>query len=251
MTRSLLALTCLSLAGCAAGPPARTGPAPTRTLAMNGEASDRLTRYDAKLRDSSVYQAWSFQATAGQIVQIDVMSTDFDAYAILQNAQDSVLARDDDDGGGTNARITWALPATGTYEILANSAQKGRYGRYTVHLRSVGLLLPGTVGQILRGQTMTGQLAPDDPKLSDGSVYQAWTYMGQVGESIQVDVTSTDFDAYAIIQDANGSKVAADDDSGGGTNARITFTLPYTGAYRLIANTYRQGQYGSFSLSVR
>jgi len=251
MTRSSLALTFLALAGCAGGPPAHLGPAPTRTLAMNSEANGQLTRFDRKLRDSSVYQAWSFDATAGQIVQIDVTSTEFDAYAILQNAADSVLARDDDDGGGTNARITWAIPTAGTYEILANSAQKGRYGRYTVRLRSVGLLLPGTVGQIMRGQSMSGQLAANDPKLSDGSVYQAWTYMGQAGESIELDVTSADFDAYAIIQDANGSKLAADDDSGGGTNARITFTLPYTGAYRLIANTYRQGQVGTFALSVK
>ena len=250
----------LVLAGCAAGPAGAPAPAPVRTIAMNSEVQGRLTASDARLRDSSVYQAWRFDATAGQIVQIDVTSTDFDAYAILASPTDSQLARDDDSGGGTNARIIFTIPATGTYQVYANSYRRGQYGRYTVKLHGIGMasgaaapggVLPGTVGQIMRGQSMSGQLAANDPKLSDGSVYQAWTFVGQAGETIQVDVTSSDFDAYAIVQDGNGVKLAADDDSGGGTNARIVYTLPYSGAYRLIANTYRQGQYGSFTIAVK
>jgi serine protease Do len=259
MKRIPLALALLAAAGCTSSPPASITPT-VRTLAMNSEASGRLSRADARLRDSSVYQAWQFEAQAGQIIQADVMSTAFDAYAILQNDADSVLARDDDSGGNRNARIIFTIPATGKYWILANSYQRGHFGPYTVRLRSLGMasggnapggVLPGTVGQIMRGQTMSGRLSPTDPKLSDGSVYQAWTYVGTAGETVTVDVVSTDFDAYAIIQDGNGVKLAADDDSGGGTNARITYTLPYSGAYRIIANTYRQGSYGAFSLSVR
>jgi len=260
MNRAHLALTCLALAGCASGSPARVAPAPERTIAMNGEVSGQLSRSDAELRDSSRYQAWRFEGVAGQIVQIDMISSDFDAYLYLKDQNDVTLAHDDDSGGGTNARIIFTVPANGTYRVLANSLAKGRYGRYTLRVRGIGTassvtapggVLPNTVGQIMKGQTMTGQLSATDPKLSDGSVYQAWTYVGQAGESIQVDVLSADFDAYAIIQDGNGVKLAADDDSGGGTNARINFTLPYSGAYRIIANTYRQGSFGTFSISVR
>jgi competence protein ComGC len=259
MKRTHLALSFLVLAACG-GPPARLAPVVERTIAMNSEVHGTLSRSDAQLRDSSRYQAWRFEGVAGQIVQIDVVSTDFDAYAILHDGAGTKLADNDDGGGGTNARITFTLPTSGSYRILANSLAKGRYGRYTVHLRSLGVatanatgggLLPGTVGQIMRGQTMSGQLSPNDPRLSDSSVFQAWTFVGTAGETIVVEVVSSEFDAYALIQDSNGSKLAADDDSGGGTNARITFTLPYSGAYRLIANTYRQGSYGAFSLTVR
>ena len=261
MNRSQFALTLLALTGCASAPPARLGPMAERTVLVNNmEVGGQLTRSDAQLRDSSVYQAWRFEGVTGQIVQIDVMSTDFDAFAILTDAAGTKLTDNDDGGGGTNARIIFTLPETGTYRVLANSLAKGRYGRYTLRIRNLGMastgnapggMLPGTVGQIMRGQSMSGQLNANDPKLSDGSVYQAWTYIGRAGETIQVDVMSTDFDAYAIIQDGNGVKLAADDDAGGGTNARIMYTLPYSGAYRLIANTYRQGSYGSFSMSVR
>jgi hypothetical protein len=111
--------------------------------------------------------------------------------------------------------------------------------------------LPGTVGQVLKGQTIGGQLSLTDPRLSDNSVYQAWTYIGSRGERIQVDVTSSVFDAYAIIADSSGNALARDDDSGGGTNARIVFRVPANAAYRIIANTYRQGSYGQYTLSVR
>jgi serine protease Do len=103
----------------------------------------------------------------------------------------------------------------------------------------------------MRGQTITSQLSLSDAKLSDGSTYQAWTFVGAAGEQMQLDVLSADFDAYAIIQDSNGNRLASDDDSGGGTNARITFTLPYSGAYRLVANAYRVGAYGNYTISVR
>jgi hypothetical protein len=113
------------------------------------------------------------------------------------------------------------------------------------------LVLQGTVGQILKGQTVTGQLSLSDARLSDNSVYQAWTYVGRAGERIQVDVMSSNFDAYVIIQNAGGVQLASDDDSGGGTNARVVFALPYAGAYRIVANTYRQGAYGTYTISVR
>jgi hypothetical protein len=256
----LAAAVSLALVGCAAGPPAAVAPAPSRTIAINADVSGLITRADPRLRDSSAYQLFRFKGSAGQIVQIDLMSSEFDAFLILQDSTGKELTHDDDSGGGTNARIIATLPYTGTFEIVANSYRAGQYGHYTLRMKGIGMaseniptsgVLPGTVGQILRGQTVTGTLTPDSPQLTDSSVYQAWTFVGHEGESIQVDVVSSDFDAYGIIQDGNGVKLAEDDDSGGGTNARIIFTLPYTGAYRLVANTYRKGSFGAFQMSVR
>jgi serine protease Do len=258
MRLTLTAATVL-LAGCATAAPGPVAPVLPGTIAMNSEVSGQITKRDQRLQDSSYYQVWQFNGQAGQIVQIDVRSTEFDAYAILQDQTGTRLAYDDDTGGGTNARIIFTLPYTGLYRILANSYRRGQTGRYTVRLTGLGTTtasaasapLPGTKGQIMRGQTITSQLALSDPKLSDGSTYQAWTFVGNAGEQIEMDVSSSDFDAYAIVQDSNGNRLASDDDSGGGTNARIVFTLPYTGAYRLVANTYRVGGYGSYTLTVR
>lgn len=260
MKAPLAAVALLLLAGCAHGPAPAPAPAPTHTIVIGHDVSGLITRASPRLRDSSAYDLWQFKGTAGQMVQIDLISAEFDAFAILRDSTGNKLMDDDDDGGGTNARIIATLPYTGTFQVVANSYRTGQYGHYTLRIKLLGTasenipsggVLPGTVGQILRGQTVTGQLAPGSPRLSDSSVFQAWTYVGHEGEKIQVDVVSTEFDAYAIVQDGNNVNLASDDDSGGGTNARIVFTLPYTGAYRLVANTFRKGQFGTFSLSVR
>jgi hypothetical protein len=257
--RILLTTASALLAACAASGPGPVAPAAPRSIAMNSQVGGRITSRDPRLQDSSFYQAWQFDGQAGQIVQIDLRSTDFDAYAILQDSSRTRIAYDDDSGGGSNARIIFTLPYTGRYRLLANSYKRGQAGRYTIRLASLGMTtaasatapLPGTKGQIMRGQTITSQLSGSDPRLSDGSPYQAWTFVGTAGERIEVDVISADFDAYAIIQDSNGTRLASDDDSGTGTNARVLFTLPYSGAYRLVANTYRVGGSGSYTIAVK
>lgn len=264
MSRLVLLGTAVVLAsGCGGSGSVAVAPLLSGTIAIPGEVSGTLLHDGEHLRDNSLYQTWTFYGTTGQNIQIDIISTDFDARAILEGPSGTEVARDDDAGGGTNARIRVALPVAGTYRILANAFRPGQLGRYTVRLSTGpsqviappppggGSTMSGTVGQIVRGQVVRGRLTTSDARLADNTVYQAWTFYGQAGEMVTLDVTSTDFDAYAVIQSLNGNVLARDDDSGGNLNARINFTLPYTGAFRLIANTLRPGAAGAYTLSVR
>jgi len=248
-----LAAACGAFAACG-GPPRPPAPVPVRTIAMNSQVTGVITKADPRLRDSSSYQLWRFAGTAGQMVQVDLISDEFDAFLYLRDSAGGELAHDDDGGGGTNARILYTLPYSGAYQIVANSYRAGQGGHYTLGLKTLaaaGGVLPGTVGKVARGQTVTGRLRADSPRLNDGSVYEAWTFMGTAGDTIEVDLDSNDFDAYAILQNGNGERLAEDDDSGGGTNARIVYTLPYTGPYRILANTYKKGSFGAYTLSVK
>ena len=241
-----------ALAGCA-GRAGRLAPARSGTIALNSEVSGTLSRSDARLNDGSVYQAWRFRGIQGQFVQIDVMSDAFDAFAILEGPAGNEVARDDDGGDGTNALISVALPVTGQYRIIANAFRDGQFGPYRLRLTSGSgrPVASGNMGTIMRNQMVTGRITVNDARLADNSLYQAWLYVGTAGEVITLDVISVEFDAYAVIQDARGNVLARDDDSGDGTNARIVFTLPYSGQYRLIANTYRPGATGTYTLTVR
>lgn len=248
----------LALAGCAGT--SRPSPVRSGQIAMNTEVTGVLAQTDARLNDGSVYHAWRFYGTQGQVVQIDVMSGAFDAFAILEGPAGDEITRDDDSGEGNDARISVALPVTGTFRIIANTYRRGQFGRYVLRLAGSvpaqpmgggGMTMAGTVGQIQRGQIVNGRLTLSDARLADNTPFQAWTYYGQAGERITLDVMSGDFDAYAVIQDAGGTALERDDDSGEGTNARITFTLPYTGMYRLIANTYGRNAAGAYTLSLR
>jgi eukaryotic-like serine/threonine-protein kinase len=57
-------------------------------------------------------------------------------------------------------------------------------------------------------------------------------------------------DPYLVLRDAAGKKLAEDDDSGGGLNARIVFRAEQAGAFRIQATSFNGGA-GAFTLTVR
>jgi hypothetical protein len=78
---------------------------------------------------------WAFEGKADQVVTIDMSSNRLDAYLELYGPGGSFLIRDNDGGGDFNARIkTYRLPESGTYAIIAHSADD-RLGAYELTLR--------------------------------------------------------------------------------------------------------------------
>jgi hypothetical protein len=103
------------------------------------------------------------------------------------------------------------------------------------------------------GQVVRAALETSDPKLDDNSYYDRYTYNGRRGEQITVTLESSSFDAFLLlfIQGASGAqKLTDDDDSGGGTNAQITFELPEDGTYLVLANSYGEGALGAYTIRL-
>src|SRR5437588_7908871 len=88
------------------------------------------------------------------------------------------------------------------------------------------------------GQTVNGTLTTDDCALqfinsngqvvSDGSVYDEYTFNAAAGQQVSITMSSTVFDTYLYllkpsetIANSNPSITFQDDDGGGGTNSRI------------------------------
>ena len=237
----------LALAACGGG----GATAPMRTIAPGREVSGRLTEHDPRLSDSAAYQMYRFKARAGDLMEIDLSSSDFDTYAVLQDDAGHELTHDDDSGGGTNSRIVYAIPATGTYRVIVKPYRPNTFGAYQLAVTRLATAVPGGNGMtIRRGQALSGQLTLGDQRLSDNSVYHLYYYQGTQGERITIDVMSSDFDAYVIVQDPLGNEVGRDDDSGEGTNARLTLTLATTGLYRIVVNAYRENSAGAYTLWV-
>jgi hypothetical protein len=65
-----------------------------------------------------------------------------------------------------------------------------------------------------------------------------------------IDLVSKDCDAYLRLEDAAGKNLGEDDDSGGGTNARLFFIPRESADYVLIATSARP-QTGKYRLTVR
>jgi S1-C subfamily serine protease len=96
-----------------------------------------------------------------------------------------------------------------------------------------------------------GRLDEGDNVLpSDRSFFDAYRFSGRAGQAVALTMTSQDFDSYLILLDADGNRIAFDDDSGGGYDAQIQATLPSSGDYLLLANTYESGQSGAYRLRL-
>jgi hypothetical protein len=225
-------------------------------IPIGTQLTGQIQSSDPVMADQTHYKLFTFVGTAGQTVQIDLLSTDFDAYLYLKDQNGQTLAHDDDGGGGHNARIIQSLPYTGTYQIYANTVSRGETGTFTLQLRAPDIQQmaqqpAGMAQQIPIGTSVSGQLMASDPTLSDGSHYKLFTFMGTAGQTVQIDLMSSAFDAYLYLRNQNGQPIAHDDDGGGGLNARITQQLPYTGMYQIVANTLQSGQFGTFTLQLQ
>jgi hypothetical protein len=93
----------------------------------------------------------------------------------------------------------------------------------------------------------------DVRRLSDGSLGQAFRFDGNQGECVVITMRSSEFDAYLELVTAplGGSQLAKDDDSAGGRNAQIRYTLPSNGRYYITATSFGRGEaLGAFELDL-
>lgn len=126
--------------------------------------------------------------------------------------------------------------------------------RQPLALAAVALLAaaPAAAQPIIRpGQTVTGELSPDDPSLEDASHFDLWTFQAEPHHVYHVTLRSGDFDAYLTVGPDAGPECGAcdtDDDGGGGTDADLRFTAGRAGVHEIRANSYNAGETGRYTL---
>jgi serine protease Do len=98
------------------------------------------------------------------------------------------------------------------------------------------------------GQTIHGQLDGCDPRLNSGELYEEYLFHGCVGQRISIRMSSQEVDTYLIYIAPSGWQ--RDNDDFRGTDSGLDITLPSTGIHRILATTYRPGEWGSYTLSL-
>jgi hypothetical protein len=246
----------LTLGACASAPTVSSSPSVDQIRA-DETRSGTLTASHPTLDDGSYYQDWIYQGRAGERIRVDLRSSDFDAFLLVLNAsRDEELARNDDGGSGTDARVEVTLPATGPYVIVANSYVEGETGAYSLSVESIQPTTGGgTTGSrtISLGETRAGRLTSASEVLGDGSYYDRWYIDGRSGDRIRIEMRSSDFDTYLSFgteQNGQFNQLESDDDGAGGTDSRIDVTLQRTGRYLIRANSLSAGREGEYRLSV-
>ncbi len=187
--------------------------------------------------------SYSFDAEAGDEVLIEVYADDPRTYAALYDADWELLFETDSDD--SFAEIFTTLSAPGRYFIVAG-AYSSDYapGSYQLYLDFGPALFdlcwsPGAP-ELVDGESVTHErdLAPL-PSYCNG-LSDLYTFYGEAGETITLDMRSSEFFAYiGVYDDEFGPLGAADSYVESGEpqdSASITLTLPYSGEYYVEAN---------------
>jgi hypothetical protein len=126
---------------------------------------------------------------------------------------------------------------------------------------ALAAVLAGTVGsasaqeptEIGIGSTVSGTLTSSDPALLDRGPARVYSFQAEEGQFLVAVLRSGAFDAYlTLMRTVSGvtDVVDSDDDSGGGSDARLRFRVPATGVYYLVAQGYSAEDTGGYSLTL-
>ena len=100
--------------------------------------------------------------------------------------------------------------------------------------------------------TKSDVLKADDPRDTQwkSSPARSYTVTLEKGKRYLIELKSASFDAYLRVHDADGKRIAFNDDAGPETlDARIIVPIEKAGDYKIVV-TSRDGKAGKFSLSV-
>lgn len=209
----------------------------------------RLSSSSSVTGDGSYANFYRMRGTPGQQYEITLRSDDFDSYLIVIDDNDRSVAQNDDYGGTLNARVRFAMPASGSVQVLANSVFADETGSY--ELAAIEVQPPRSSGDVQAGQRVNGLLDDNSDRLEyDDTLIDWWTLAVQGGREYEVRMESDDFDAYLLIANTQGDVLGSDDDSGGGYNAAVRLLPATDGTVRIGANQALRQAGGYYQLVV-
>jgi hypothetical protein len=224
---------------------------------MGETVQGRLEPSDPLLSDGARYELYIYRGQAGDLLTFTLRSAEFDGFLSggrFEGASFVSEATDDDGAGGTDARLSATVGASGTYAIQVKSYEAGQTGAYTLSLERGTPAAPLLVLPITIGETVNGRLVETDPKIPDGSHFHLYMFRGRPGQRVAVIMRSEDFDAYLYggrIEAGTFVEEATDDDSGGDTDAKLEVTIPESGQYVIRANSLEAAKTGAYTLTVQ
>jgi hypothetical protein len=232
----------------AAGPP----PGAVAELRPGDTREGVLEPGDSIGADGPYEDRWMFDARAGARLRLELRADDMDAYLIVLGPDGRMLASDDDGLGDRNSVVMLRAAAAGRYTAIASSfGESPVVGTYRITLidDAGSYADPGVAAALAPGQTLEGRLEEGDDQGERG-FQDDWTFAGRAGQAVRLDVMSREFDPYVVLM-RDGVPVDSNDDGGDGTDARLTITLPATGAYTAVVSPFsRSNRGGRYTIAL-
>ncbi len=252
-----IAVTPVAVTATVAGlPPATFTAAGVFTpYALGQIATDALAPSDCGGDPGPFFDVYVLTLPAPQAFTASLTSAAFDAFLGLIDTSWLVADNDDsaDGTGGTNAFLK-LIAGGGTYGfVVASSSSAGETGAYTFATQATPVAADGCLFDLFvtRGITTNQEIATTDCLDASGPFYfDVYVITLKAGETITITESSTAFDAELFL--CFDTCFASDDNSGGGTNARITHQAPLgqNQQFVIVPATKSPGETGPYTLTI-
>jgi hypothetical protein len=204
-------------------------------------------QYSNEVSRRGLRDEWTVFLNQGDIISIAVSPTTnaLDPVLELVAPDGSLVAMDDNGGGGVNALIGGArIPVSGLYHIYVTPANAASFGPYSliwhyVNLAATATIIPATIPVL-----QFDDVVPPD-------TYLFYPFQGHAGGQVLIRVVAapgSTLDPVAALLGPDGTVIAENDDGGSNLNVRFYADLPEDGTYTVRVNGYLSS--GAFELLV-
>jgi len=232
---------------------AQTGPGTTLI-----DVTGSLERGDEKLDGGEYYDAYTFEATAGDILKAELRSASFDTWVGLRSPSGEVNAEDDHQGRTDYSMVQITADASGTWVLVVTSSAKKEKGDYSAVVTKWagdgGGAAPAATTSSSGGSSVLvqekGKLASGDRTLEAGEYADVFTFQATAGMALVADVQSTSFDTFVGLISPSGESWQNDDHDNLKTQSRLEVTADASGEWTLVVTSYKGGETGPYEASV-
>ena len=95
-----------------------------------------------------------------------------------------------------------------------------------------------------------GELGSGDTIRSNGAYEDGYSYVGRAGQEVVVELRSSDFDTYLIVESPSGERFVNDDYQGDTGRSLLSLSLDETGEYRFLVSSFSSGGSGPYTLHI-
>ena len=257
--------------------PVAQGPAqPLPSIALGQTLNERVADDGRCVLDPSA-RFYQFRAEPNTRIEITLRSQSFDPVVEIgrvNGCEFDSLGRNDDGSGvndGNNSRLVGTLVEGGTYVIRASAyGSRSISGSYRLALQQLPTEAPRATSTrpiaLTAGRSANGSLDSSDPAITTtrGSTngfiersadrpYHLYSLAGRAGQSYEIRLDSSDFDAFLesgamtpmgfAVLDSN------DDGPDAGRNSRLTVRFPVNGTITLRVSPLGRGS-GRYTISA-
>lgn len=213
------------------------GAASAQPIEFNGN----LANGDETLDSGEFVDTYDIELRQGELVELQMISEDVDAYLIIQMPDGEQYENDDSNLEDLNAGLAFIAPQTGTYTLMATTAGPDETGRYQI----TGVHRPAQPLEKQKGELIPG----DQVNWKGGEYCDLIEIQLTPGETRAIELTSDAFDTY-LVAHGPGGQVLVNDDSVDLNSSMLVLEGGAQGrAYTLVVTSYAAAETGPYRLT--